>query len=88
MQGDLISRSALIEKFKDILNEKQHNSIFRIFLLETIEIVEKQPTAYDVEKVIAELNEEEIALEDNYGDYVLCVPTRIAEQIVRNGGKE
>jgi hypothetical protein len=85
MQGDLISRSALIEMFKDKINRNTRNSILRIFLLEAIKIVENQPTAYDVEKVVAEL--EEASTMDDVDD-AFYIREYKAIEIVRNGGKE
>ena len=55
--SDLISRSALIEK----LEEKMFDSKLMcpvIKLTDLIELIDEQPTAYDVEKVVAELEEE------------------------------
>ena len=53
--GDLISRSALIEVIK---KQKVDNDAYCSMCIETMaEIVEEQPTAYDVEKVVAELEE-------------------------------
>jgi hypothetical protein len=90
MQNDLISRSALIEKFKDKISRTTNNTILRIFLLEAIKIVENEPTAYDVEKVVAELETSSgKGYRDIDGDYVPpMIETTKAISIVRNGGKE
>lgn len=55
--NDLISRSALIEK----LEEKMFDSKLMcpvIKLTDLIELIDEQPTAYDVDKVLEELNEQ------------------------------
>lgn len=44
-----------------------------------------EPTAYDPEKVIKELEKETIALEDNFGELVECIPKNIAIDIVKRG---
>ncbi len=98
MQNDLISRSALIEAFSK-------NSIFtKVTNAEgknVLEIINDQPIAYDVEKVVAEL-EEEVDYQDKKSyeadtfEEVSVSSTRIsmrkcyehAIEIVRNGGKE
>lgn len=51
------------------------------------DIIDEQPTAYDVEKVVAELDDNAIEFEflGICSDYVLKAR---AKQIVRNGGKE
>jgi hypothetical protein len=77
MQGDLISRSKLLEEIQ--------NWGGCVEALE--EYIKKMPTAYDVEKVLAELEEAsyEAKMLDakckylNYDDTI---------HIVRNGGKE
>ena len=73
--GDLISRNGLIIRLKNesvipfskmLLNEK-HKQI-----LEFEDMINTQPTAYDVEKVIQQL-------EDKISSYELCVETAIKE---------
>ena len=51
--SDLISRSALFEKL-----EKDSTYDLDFYDSELREIIETQPTAYDIEKVVAELEEE------------------------------
>lgn len=88
--SDLISRSALIEK----LEEKMFDSKLMcpvIKLTDLIELIDEQPTAYDIEKVVADLEEKSddipIQYEDNYEkgfDDGVCY----AIDLVRKGGVE
>ena len=96
MQGDLISRSALIETFKDKISRNTKNSILRIFLLEAIKTVENQPTAYSVEEVEKQIKNRF----ENYLDEIIDNPEKLDKvdfllkqnkeicNLVRNGGKE
>ena len=99
MQGDLISRSALISLFEEkMFNSVSMNPIIK--MLDVLEIIEEQPTAYDVEKVVAELEEAKVEYENifnrlkyevpNQATYYLGLHTgcEISQAIVRNGGKE
>lgn len=49
-------------------------------------ILEEVPTAYNVDRVVKALEEEVIALEDNYGDLVECIPKDVVFDIVKGGG--
>lgn len=85
MQNDLISRSALLEEIK-----KQDTSNLTKGLV--LQFVEKQPTDYDVEKVVEQIcgcdgcsgccncHEEQRMMK--------CEEYARAYEIVRNGGKE
>ena len=87
--GDLISRSALINVLKEKMERRTNNAILRIFLIEAIKLVENQPIAYNVEKVVAELKKD--AFTDGYGDYTDCeklITLEYAIDDVRNGCKE
>lgn len=44
------------------------------------------PVAYDVDKVVEKMKSEEICLEDNYGDDVLCIPSDVVLNIAKTGG--
>ena len=68
--------SALIEKFKD------KSGIWTGTSKYLIQVIENQPTAYDVEKVIAKL--------ENKDDDCGCGKINVSEaiDIVHNGGKE
>ena len=93
MQDDLISRSDLLEEIK-----KQDTSNLTKGLV--LQFVEKQPTAYDVGKVVQQLEEElELAEKEERRcliersqqyeraeQYALGISNAL--DIVRNGGKE
>lgn len=110
MQGDLISRSRVIENIWDVFNSyandsqrfdeyetKAINNAFKVLQKQ----IENQPTAYDVEKVVAELKDKaeehrNIAFDmeakgfsgiadKQYAKQLACIN---AIEIVRNGGKE
>lgn len=75
--SDLISRSALIEEIK---NKMPQGSVRGVFLA----LVEDIPTAYDVSKVVAELEElKEKSLSSYAYDEI-----KTAIDIVRKGGVE
>ena len=97
--SDLISRNALI---KEIETLKVHVtglragkgvlSEFEQKYRETIvRVVEEQPTAYDVEKVVEKLDDMSgIQFDGKYESYQLdwCIEINKAIEIVRKGGKE
>ena len=94
MQNDLISRSALIQILQEFAENDWNKSLGVIFTdcVDTcIDFVENQPTAYDVEKVLEQL--EENMDEAKYMRYegVLYIGQacayKYAIEIVRNGGK-
>ena len=97
MQNDLISRSALIEdidtQLKEIVDTDgiTEDVILLISICEKFKnIVERIPIAYDVEKVVAELEEvKEKASVKNIivSSYARGMMNRVI-YIVRNGGKE
>jgi hypothetical protein len=80
MQNDLISRSALIEVLK---NPSLFESQLEITIEDIISVIEELPCAYNVEKVVQEL--EEMSFEDICGRAILL---HDAEPIVLNGGNE
>ena len=92
--SDLISRSALIGLFEEkMFNDKMMNPVIKI--LDVLEIIEKQPTAYDVDKVVEQL-EDKLTCDDfgtcNYCQYRWC-PRELLEadetiNIIRVGGKK
>ena len=94
MQNDLISRSALIEELqKYFINNTIHKN-------DLAEVIANIPTAYNVEKVMAELEEQKCEYEKIFNRLKYEVPNQaiyylglhsgceISEHIVRNGGKE
>ena len=93
--SDLISRSALIEEIRKFQDDLYFTNIYcdrttlegiSSCLDNAISIIDEHPTAYDVDKVVEELEAETTALEDDYGDYVECIPESIVLKIVKGGG--
>ena len=96
MQNDLISRKRVIENIWDVFNSYANDSQrFDEYETEAInnaftvlqKVVENQPTAYNVEKVVAELEQ----LEDKDTREVYMTQHIVLDEaieIVRNGGKE
>ena len=62
--GDLISRSALIKFFEEHMRTAED---FREIIINIIPTIKNQPTAYDIDKVVEELEEakHEICLSDD-----------------------
>lgn len=75
MQNDLISRSALMEEIK-----KQDTSNLTKGLV--LQFVEKQPSAYDVEKVVEDVRIDCCAMGFDESQAEIIVVD------IRNGGKE
>ena len=77
--GDLISRNKMIEDINNHINEvvdKDVKEVYESF----IDFINQQPTAYDVERVVAELEE---------GEYDAgLIVTKEAIDIVKRGGVE
>ena len=92
MKNDLISRSELLKEF-DPNGELLDPIMVRMRIVQ-------QPTAYDVENVVAELEEEKLEYETIYKRLEKEVPNqaiyylglesgcKVSIEIVRNGGKE
>lgn len=86
MNGDLISRQALIRSIT-----KQYDTQFGQYsLVEMIDEVEKEPTAYDVDKVIEQLRNAGSRISffgtDSFTDERISLEEAI--EIVRKGGIE
>ena len=79
--GDLISRSDLIEAMTEVYKKHYAGDVSASGFTIAMEMVRKQPTAYDVEKVVAEL-EKESAETDGF----LMIHTEEAVDIVKRGG--
>ena len=98
--GDLISRSALIEAItqhgKDIKSDvPMIEDIYQTAHKHIIDLVEIQPTAFDVEKVVAKLEEASHCEEPTFDEDGYCnddswevVYLDKATEIVRKGGVE
>ena len=79
----LIDADLLMEKL-NVFNDREHGNEHFIYGIETAkELLEDTPTAYNVEKVVAEI-EKESAWHDGF----LKIHTEEAVDIVRNGGLE
>ena len=86
MQNDLISRSELIETLRKEAEECEEAMCSPNFW-SALRIVKEQPKAYDVEKVIEEL-EREIESYQSECAWNYAKGLEYALEIVRNGGKE
>lgn len=79
----LIDADVLIKRLK-------RNSIFEKVTdsrgMNTIEIIEEQPTAYDVENVVAKLEEQKSNLTDWAEDKAFEIGIEKAIEVVKNGG--
>jgi hypothetical protein len=86
MQNDLISRSALLEAYHEMGISMNPD----VFEEDVEELINNQPCAYDVEKVVAELEELKLKRSDDsvYGVGVLNGYSEAIDYIVRNSGKE
>lgn len=81
--GDLISRKALIKKFWEFTNDGTQ----RYLVPEEIwEMVELEPTAYDVDKVVEKLERLKKTNERNQ-NYLTAMGFRQAIEIVKGGVK-
>lgn len=88
--GRLIDADALLEHIKKLEchaeNKKYKQGLNDFLQCYLPQIIDNQPTAYDVEKVVERLEKERICLEDNYGDEVICIGAHDAIDIVKAGG--
>ena len=59
MSGDLISRSALIDVLRNWADRNAERGYYTAYdmVQECIEVVKERPTAYDVDKVVEQLEE-------------------------------
>ena len=99
--SDLISRSALLKEFKTE-NEKSNSDLWHITGIKVF--IENQPTAYDVDKVMEQLEEKLAEVENEkanlkgvdqqillaQGEYLIGkqIAYATAIDIIRAGGKE
>lgn len=89
--SDLISRSELIKHFKAI---QQQENVVGLEFVATIDEIKEQPTAYDVDKVVEELNKLDVKAIKRYkggtfGDYEgtdYYIKKSEAIEIVKQGG--
>ena len=87
MSGDLISRSSLLQtlKYNKAINEDDAKGKMMVIPVDNvIEYVEKMPTAYNVDKVVEQL-EADITCRGRLDGYI---PKYKAIDIVKAGGVE
>lgn len=82
--SDLISRSALLKEF----SEKTPFGCGTIGIKFVDELIKAQPTAYDVKKVVAELEEAKGNSPETEEDWNYCGAIDEAIEIVKRGGIE
>ena len=97
MSDDLISRKALLEELRGILNEP-HNTMFLMGIGATISIIEHRETSFDKEKVIEKLKcecdnrlknwEENLFWNENRKEEGVIKGLSMAITIVEKGGIE
>ena len=89
--SDLISRSELIKLFKEHMRTATD---FREIIINIIPTIKNQPTAYDIDKVVTELNELDVTAIKRYvggtfGNYEgtdYYIKKSDAIEIVKHGG--
>lgn len=83
--SDLISRSELIKHFEAI--QQQENAV-GIDFVAMIDEIKEQPTAYDVDKVVEELEDLEIHFDNDYfsSNREVMIVKNEAIEIVKQGG--
>ena len=91
--SDLISRSALIKELKDLADKNYDDKQSYFALMGAIGRVQDAPLAYDIEKVVAELEtrQDDIQVDISLHDfYIQGYSSAIdyAINIVRKGGVE
>lgn len=93
MSDDLISRKALLEELRGILNEP-NNTMFLMGIGAAISIIEHRETSFDKEKVIEELiseasrrHESGVEFKDE-NEKGVAAGFRLATHIVERGGIE
>lgn len=82
MNNDLINRNAVIEEFYKLIGGDLDAS--EVYYIE--KVINSIPTAYDVDKVVEQL--EEAKYEDELYPCNLCVEIEEAKRIVKSGGIE
>ena len=88
--SDLISRSALIKKLESMSSDNDvRNNSHQFTYKELVYIICNQPTAYDVEKVVAELKKYKSTIYSEAGEcWEQYVYLDTAQKIARKGGVE
>lgn len=94
--GRLIDADALIEELKtlqvSVTGLRAGKGILAEYAKQyresILRVIDEQPTAYDVEKVVQELNEESSMFHSMFGYSVCSIRLGKAKDIVRKGGVE
>lgn len=87
--NDLISRKAVLDKLKDFSDMYTLKEEAKVVLEAIKEMITEQPTAYDVEKVVAELEEMPNREADHYyANSNDVIDREDAIDIVKRGGVE
>lgn len=93
--SDLISRSAVLKQLEDWKKnwENTEDSYEKTWTLTCIDfyirLITNQPTAYDVEKVVKEIEKESVSIwDDDLETNIRVVDKRVAMQAIRKGGVE
>lgn len=93
--SDLISRSAVLKQLEDWKKnwENTEDSYEKTWTLTCIDfyirLITNQPTAYDVEKVVEEIEKESVSIwDDDLETNIRVVDKRVAMQAIRKGGVE
>lgn len=82
---DLISRSAL----KKALRKQQIESLIAHTEKKNVfDVINEQPTAYDVEKVVGDLQKVSMIIEQNENSIKCAIEENMAVYIVKRGGVE
>lgn len=81
--SDLISRNAVVKLLCELRVDNVAVNDKRI-----VEYIKDLPTAYDVEKVVAELSEKSGTVRNMFGGSTRAIGLRTAIDIVRKGGAE
>lgn len=83
--GDLISRRKMIELVNNHINEIEDKDVKEVYE-SFINFINRQPTAYDVEKVVAELERNRSVFEKQ--NVLPLVNMDYAVKVVKRGGVE
>lgn len=85
--SDLISRKALLEDMKHFCKGNCRNCDWSTFLSndEHCGLIDRQPTAYDIDKVVEQLRKEEAKWLDAH-NYSITMIYESAIKIVKKGG--
>lgn len=75
MNGDLISRSKLFEDFRNTITEQSDT-------LDWLNMIARQPVAYDVDKVVEEIREYADNVAELGGNFL----SHVVIEIVKGGG--